>query len=155
MTNNLSEAEDIVQEVFYKIWNRKQELAAISHAKSYLYTSVRNAWLDALKKKRLTKVSETELSHAAQQSEWEPAFVLEEVLQMVINEMESLPDKYKQVLQMLYFDGLSYREVSEKLNIPEATLRKQKERAIELLRTELLKKHMASKVVIALSLFFY
>lgn len=157
MAENMPQAEDIVQEVFFRIWTRKQHLASVEYPKTYLYTAVKNAWLDHNKHNLSVKNTEEEIRKRWEEIEVpdDPSVVKEEVLKLIIEELDLLPDKYRTVLQLLYFEGLSYTQVSERLQVSESALRKQKERAISLLRTALLKKQLSSRLVVAICSIFY
>ncbi|MGV3765540.1 MAG: RNA polymerase sigma factor [Chitinophagaceae bacterium] len=144
-TGDLAEAEDLVQELFIRLWRKRTDLPQVSHVKTYLYTSARNAAFDFLKSKKRQHLRQETLELADQwEALEETALVREEVLQQVIAELEALPDKYKTVLKLLFIEGKTYAEISALLNLPQATIRKQKERAVALLQSVLLKNQLSA-----------
>lgn len=135
-----SDAEDLVQDAFYRLWLKRETFRARGRLSSLLYTIVRHACLDYLRKlKSTTNHQETLLYLAEQESHLVENEVLqEELLRLIIQEIDALPAKYGTIVKMIYVEGLSYAEMSRQLNIPEATIRKQKERALKLLNNALL-----------------
>lgn len=153
-TNNLEDAEDRAQDLFSKLWNSRTDLSQVNNLKAYLYTSARNSAIDFVRRKKAFASSIDEVADQNILQSQENMLLREEVLRLVIHEMQLLPGKYRQLLQALYFDGESYAEISARLQVPEATLRKQKERALELLKSALLKKGMSLESLILVSIIF-
>lgn len=147
-TGDVSEAEDLVQELFIRLWKKRADLPGVNHVKTYLYTATRNAAFDYLRAKKRQSIQREGLEVAEQfESLEETALVREEVLHRVVRELEALPDKYKTILKLLFIEGKSYAEISLLLNIPQATIRKQKERAVAMLQSVLIKNQLSSSLV--------
>lgn len=153
-TNNLEDAEDRAQDLFSKLWNSRTDLSQVNNLKAYLYTSARNSAIDFVRRKKAFSSSIDEVADQNILQSQENMLLREEALRLVIHEMQLLPGKYRHLLQALYFDGESYAEISARLQVPEATLRKQKERALELLKSALLKKGMSLESLILVSIIF-
>lgn len=138
-----AEAEDIAQEVFVMLWKARMDIQTPEHLKSFLYKSTRFACINQLRQwQSKTKQAEVLLERALNDSFSDSRLVQEEILQAVIIEIRSLPDKYARILQLKYIEGLDYDEISKRLNLPEATIRKQRQRAVEMLRTIVVKKQL-------------
>jgi RNA polymerase sigma-70 factor (ECF subfamily) len=137
IVNNISDAEDVLQEAF---------AAAFQHLDRFDYSSTFGAWIkrivinhsiNVLRRKKLTLVDITESSS----TEWEDSEVLDENnIQLKVEEIRKaiaqLPNGYRTVLSLLLFEGYDYEEIAEILNISESTVRTQYHRARQkLLRT--------------------
>lgn len=134
---DLDNAEEIVQNVFYKIWERRETLEINTSIKSYLFSSVRNACLNELKHDKVKQEHEGFVK--ATQSEGKEDGLLEQKeLGYEINEaIESLPERCKEVFKLNRLEGLKYREVAELLNISEKTVEHQMGKALKVLREKL------------------
>ena len=145
---NEEEAKDIVQESFIKLWNRRAAIKNSPAIKSYLYTIVRNDCIDKLnaKKKEGLLID----SVAYQQDEWETENISEvihaELIGSIHNLINELPEKMQQVFKLYYLSGKNYSEIATELHTTPETVRKQKSRALVLLK---------EKLPTVLLLFFY
>ncbi len=111
------EAEEIVQEVFFRIWNRRKKFTIQSNLKSYIYQSVRNACVEHgrhLQVKNKYAGEKIESSLPASPEEILEAGQLEKIMQMAINK---LPQRCKKIFSLSRDEGLKYREIAEKLAI--------------------------------------
>lgn len=142
LVNDMSQAEDIASETFSKLWLRRANFYALPSLKSFLYTSARNASLDYLKSLKVRSLSHNELAYLA---EHESDYVLSkmiraQLMQSIYCEVDRFPEKVKQVFRLFFEEGLGTREIAQKLNMPEQSVRNTKTRALGMLRHTLLKK---------------
>ena len=132
------DAEDVVSEVFTRLWAKQFYTEAGSNVKSFLYTAVRNASIDFLRKKATQINGNKNLEYLLQQDE---QFFSElwraEVIQEIIQEIEALPERCRGVFKKLYFDGLSPEKVAEQMSIAKSTVYSQKSLAVKTLRRKL------------------
>jgi RNA polymerase sigma-70 factor (ECF subfamily) len=124
-TDNLEAVEDIVQEAFVGLWQRKDEVRDV---KPYLYASVRNKCISYLKKQ-----------HGGTEAVPEdiPSEELEdrsEVEARLWSAIDSLPDRRRQVLLMSKRDGMKYEDIAYMLGISVHTVRNHISKALEALR---------------------
>lgn len=136
---NIQEAEDIVDEVFEKLWNCNHRIGCSSHLKSYLYLATKHKCTDHLRKSSHAK--ERQLNFAAELGDKEPDFVTEmirsEVLREIYLEIRSLPDQCSRIVSLCYIDGLKNEEIAEKLGLSVQTVKNQKTRGASILRGRL------------------
>ncbi|WP_065218928.1 MULTISPECIES: sigma-70 family RNA polymerase sigma factor [Butyricimonas] len=113
---NRLEAEDIVQELFVKLWEDDYliRVTDVSLA-SYLYSAVRNRAISCLQKKDILRGSK-ELE-GMDISEEMVVDIDEERMEMVMREVERLPDRTRQVVECVMLRGLKYKEAAEELCI--------------------------------------
>lgn len=141
---NPAESQDIVNETFMRIWNRRKELSYPIH--SYLLKSIQNGCLNYLRslRSRENNMDEYRISILYMQEEYcqtnegilfdfEYAD-LEEQVQFVIS---SLPNKCKAIFEEYLYTGLAPKEIAEKNNISINTVRVHIKMAMDKLRTTL------------------
>jgi RNA polymerase sigma-70 factor (family 1) len=155
LTQDTEQAEDIVSECFLKLWQTRQEFKTMPNIKAFLYISCRNACLNYLKHMKRRNTAQELYFGQLQESEDTILFqIIEtEVLGILSKEIEELPDKCQQVFKMIYLENKKTDEIATELNISVKTVRGHKARAIELLKTQLLKKGMSAAILLAFLLF--
>ncbi len=143
-----AEAEEIVQEIFYILWERRADIAFETSVKSYLYKSVHNHCLNYLKHLRVKEnYSNTYLLNnkdllSPVSLEYPIANLLSRELEGVIQKaVTELPDQCREVFIKVRSDELSYSETAETLGISVNTVKTQLQRAMSKLR-EALKEYL-------------
>lgn len=128
-------AEEIVEETLVKLWQKRHKLEKIENLKSYLYTMVRNASIDYLKKeKKFVRLDAKK--HGAISSKEQ--FVIEEETHTILFQaLETLPKKCREVFELSCLEGAKYKDIAEDLQISINTVKSQRARAIELLKSYL------------------
>ena len=142
LTGDKAEAEDIAVEVFIKLWRKHEDFDSLRNVRAFLYIAARNACFDYLKHIQRKKTSHEALLYLADDSEdyIQSRMARAEILQLILYEVETLPPIRRQIFKMIYLDDLSTAQIAEKLHITTDTVRVQKARAVNSLRTQVLKK---------------
>lgn len=140
MTGESEAAEDIVQDLFSTIWEKKLSFHSLISFKAYLYNAVRNASLDYLKHKNvesnyLQKVTDVHPAYRLGEDE-EDSLFSEEVYRQLFSTIDALPKRCKEVF-LLYMEGKKNEEIATALHISLETVKTQKKRAMSLLRKRL------------------
>jgi len=143
---NKEEAEDIVVETFIKLLRKRNDFDALHSIKGFLYTATRNACLDFLKHVKRKTASHKEIIYLVEKDEdfIQSKIIKAELLQLILNEVEQLPDIRKKIFKLIFIEGLSTAEIAETLDITVDTVRVQKARALHSIRTAILKKGLLS-----------
>jgi RNA polymerase sigma-70 factor (ECF subfamily) len=135
-------AEEIVQQVFYKIWEKKEQFRVHSSVKAFLYKAVYNECLNYLKHQqhRLNHQNYVVYTSRNQASNENAALrvelnELETRLHKAINE---LPEQCRNIFYMSRFDELKYREIADELGISIKTVEAQMGKALKVLRKKLI-----------------
>ena len=133
------QAQDIVQDSFIKYWNQREMVMSNRIAiKNFLYSTVRNASLNVI---RHEKVKEGYIQEQGSAEPEEPAvidaIIAAEVISKIHAAVQSLPESHRQISVMGYFDGKKNNEIADELNMSVNTVKKQKQRALQLLRMKL------------------
>jgi len=132
LLNDTNDAEDIVQDVFTSLWNKKENIKDIYSVKSYLYTAVKNSCLNHLRKtSQFTDIEDIDLIDESSENEKIYRSELEAKLWKMIDE---LPGRQREILLMAKRDGMSYKEISEKTGISVKTVENHVTRALHTLR---------------------
>lgn len=137
--NDQETAEDIVEDTFVKLWERPEILFKPGSLKSYLYTTVRNASIDYLRKVKRLKAYSSEVK-TIKDVEEKPvlhSIIEAETMHMIYQALETLPPKCGQIFKMFYLEGKKLEEIATELNIALSTVKSQKGRAIQLLQKRL------------------
>lgn len=133
------QAEEIVQDLFYNLWEKRENLFISSSLDSYLFRAVRNACLNYLKHKKVRDnyASSTKSMYSPGEGhDHNPVETLE--LQKSIDDaIESLPPERKKIFKLSRFEGLKYKEIAEQLDISIKTVEAQMGKALKYLREEL------------------
>ena len=129
-------AEDIVQDVFLLLWEKRVTFNVLAEIKSFLYISVRNACLDYLKHERVKQKNEIGILDFMP-SETEQEFILEEEVDALIYKAIEDLSKQSQKIVIMTMNGDSNLEIAQKLNITVNTVKSTKLKAYRLLRKRL------------------
>lgn len=121
ITLNRAEAEDIVQDTLIKVWNRREEWNAIDSIEAFSLTVCRNLSLDRIKKKENTNDSLEDVKVAEPLSSSNPQdrMIAEDKINLVKQIVDGLPEKQRSCIQLRDFEGKTYKEIAEILEITE------------------------------------
>ena len=157
LANDTFQAEDIVTDCFLKLWERRQDFDTAQNLKAFLYISCRNASLNYLTvQKRGNSAREIYVNQFD--------YIEESVLNQIIKtevlaaldlEIQHLPDRCGEIFKLIYFEGKKTDDIARELNLSVQTVRNQKTRAIELLRSAILKKGISGAFYLAFMLLVY
>lgn len=139
MTLSHEVAEDIVQELFIKLWTKNQELNITTSLKSYLFTSVKNRSFDYLKHEQRKNIKLNQLAEVSVPDENLSAiwFAEAELKEIVEKSLNKLPPRCREIFLLSRIEGLKNQQIAEKLNISKRTVEFQVSNALRLLRTEM------------------
>jgi RNA polymerase sigma-70 factor (ECF subfamily) len=113
-----AEAEDIVQEVFIKLWNNRENLGPDANLEAWCLTATKNLSIDKLRSKhrRLEPIKPGFDLHDNAASPYQQA-VENDVFSKVKNALEELPEKQRLVMHLRDIEGLQYQEIADALDI--------------------------------------
>lgn len=132
-------AEEIIQNLFFKLWEKREDLTIHTSLRAYLYRSTYNESLNYLKHQKVRlkyqKHSEYTMKDDADSLNHLEAKELERQLHSALNR---LPEACRTIFQMSRFEDLKYREIADRLNISIKTVENQMGKALRILRVELI-----------------
>ena len=129
--------EEVVQELFISLWERRTVLAISTTIESYLFSSVKYLVIAQYKKNNLFEKYSNSLNQEANNDNFtEQAVAFDELNGAYQNALKLLPERCREVF-LLKRSGLSQREISEKMDISEKTVENQMTKALKVLREAL------------------
>ncbi|NII26722.1 RNA polymerase sigma factor [Pseudoflavitalea sp. X16] len=153
-------AEDIVSSSFIKAWKMSERFDTLNNLKAFLLTVCRHEAYDFLRyhhgqtekhtilhddleKFLENKVLDEDISHA---------LIRSEVINTIFQEIKKLPGQRKEVITLLFIEGLDTREVSRRMGLSEGSVRSTKAKALEQLRNNPLLKKLLLAVTLLIRL---
>ena len=123
------EAENIVQNVFLKIWENKECLGEVSNINSYFYTMTKNLCLDQLKHEKVKRNYldnsyriKSEIQYKFIQDEAASLLLENELEEKIVQSMELLPEKCKNIFKKSRLEGLKHSEIAAELGVSHRTV---------------------------------
>ena len=138
--NDPEEAREIVQHVFVKIWEGRDEIDPEDSLKSYLFKIAQNLSLNKLRRKKVeSKYTEVLKLVYIEQQEFSvhESLMARELEEHISHSIGKLPAECRRVFELSRIEGLKYREIADTLNISIKTVEAQMSKAIRSLRIEL------------------
>lgn len=132
-------AEGMVQNVFMRLWERKERLSFSGSLQAYLYGAVYNECLNHLRHQKVKGEHRLHVSYTMTENDEATGAGMElldlkDKLQLAMNE---LPEKCRTVFQMSRFEDLKYQEIADRLDLSIKTVEAHMGKALKLLRLRL------------------
>ncbi|WP_367866957.1 RNA polymerase sigma-70 factor [Pedobacter sp. WC2423] len=134
---DFDDASDIIQELFTNLWIKRSALPDQTNLKSYLFVSVRNRILDFISHKKVESkyINSFQIFINDKSSYVTDLFIRErEFAKIIEKEINELPPKMREIFILSRTTGLSHKEIAEKLNISENTVKNQVKGALKKLK---------------------
>ncbi len=132
------EAGEIVQDLFVKLWEKRNKLEIKTSLKNYLFTAVKNQCINLIEHNKIKAQYNQNIRKENIKNEPGQTIFIEPDLQKKIEEaILSLPEKRQEIFRLSREYGLKYREIADKLNISVKTVETQMGLAIKTLREKL------------------
>ena len=131
--------EDIVQNLFYKLWQKRERLEIRTSFRAYLYRAVYNNTLQVLKEKNsLQPIENQDGTYDIILSEEVFDTVESKEIQMIIEKtLDKMPERVRRIFELSRFEGLRYREIAEHLSISIKTVEANMGKALKIFRKSL------------------
>ena len=140
LISDTSEAEDIVTDVFVKLWQQKGPYSSQNEIKSWLYICTRNACLSHIKQSSRKEIDKRHHSCFIENDE---AILSEatktEVIKALYILVEELPAECRKIIKLAFFEKYTSQQIAKMLGLAESTVRNQKSRGINILRQRIIK----------------
>ena len=122
-TRDTDQSEDLVQDVFFKVWKSASSIELRTAIKPYLYQSVRNACLNHIKHMNVRAAYAD--THPAIEGEEDHSAEVNELEHRIDGAISKLPEKCREVFELSRFGGLKYQQIAEELGISVKTVENQ------------------------------
>jgi RNA polymerase sigma-70 factor (family 1) len=128
------EAEEIVQEVFLKVWLNRAAIDVDQNMQSFIYTIAKNLIFNGFKRKIYQKAAYD--YHISQQGNFnmEQDIICSDLSRMIENAINELPQKRRMIFNLSRKEGLSNKEIAERLDISLKTVESQMRLSLQFLR---------------------
>jgi RNA polymerase sigma-70 factor (ECF subfamily) len=132
LTHSSTMAEEMVQDVFMKIWLNRKSLCGIDHFPAYLYAMTRNMALNILKRMALEEKAKRSIAQetSGTHSHTEEEIIYTDYHHLLSRAIEGLPPQQKLVYSLCHGEGLKYEEVAQKLRISRLTVKTHMQQAL-------------------------
>jgi RNA polymerase sigma-70 factor (family 1) len=148
MVQSDEDAKDLVQDVFSVFWLDGPTLELQTTLSAYLYSLVRYKVFNLIDHKKVRSNYLSSLEDFIKKNEYSGEYRVREkqMEELIEKEIAALPPKMRQVFELSRKANLNYREIAQKLNISDNTVKKQMSNALKILR---------SRLGVIFDLFFY
>lgn len=131
-------AEEIVQNVFYKLWEKKDKITIESSLAAYLYKAVYYESLNFLKHVKVKEVYQAHITRGNTSGDTMDTLALKELQQKIDVAINQLPEQCRTIFQLSRYEGLKYKVIADKMGISIKTVENQMGKALKTLRTKLM-----------------
>ncbi|MFV0505910.1 MAG: RNA polymerase sigma-70 factor [Bacteroidales bacterium] len=142
-----NEAENIVQDVFVKLWEKQADLDGVNNVNAYLFKLVKNSCVNHLQHEKIVREYMERAVHSRNADlnakiqaleRFDEEIYNDEKIEEILNSaIEKLPERCRAVFKLSRLDGLKYSEIAERLGISSNTVENQMVIALRKLRIEL------------------
>jgi RNA polymerase sigma-70 factor (family 1) len=136
LTSSEMLAEEITQDVFLKLWLRREKLSEVEHFRAYLFTITRNHVFDALKAmaRTLHLTGEPGADWPDRQSATEDLLVNKEYEAVLREAVDRLPERQREVYRLIREQGWKREQVAKQLEISPETVKVHLKKAVQSIR---------------------
>lgn len=152
--SDLQVAEDLVQEVFVKLYENRKSVQFHTSLKAFLFQSVRNKCIDHLRsvKSKSNHHDQIKLSNYAEQFDFTDTMLQAELEERIYNAISELPTQCQQIFKMSRLEGKKNQEIAETLKISKRTVETQVSNALKRLRRDVFQ-YLKLLIVMCLNIF--
>ena len=129
-------AQEVVLDVFMKIWEKRESLHTIANLEDYFFITVKNAALNYLEKEQRRRNITEEISETPPDQEYSPeeTLISEELFAHYVKALDRLPEKCREIFIRIREEKQSYAQVAGELKISTNTVDAQLQKAVTRLR---------------------
>jgi len=135
------EAEDATQELFVKLWNKRDDIAELKSIEAYAMTMTKNYCFDRLKSKQASNLKLVHTNYVSKDVSLDKKVELDNSVQIVKRLMNQLPEQQRIIIQLRDVEEYDYDEICEILDMNQTAVRVALSRARKTIREQLIKTH--------------
>jgi len=143
LTGNPADSDDIVQDIFIRLWNAREHLNKVQNFNAYLNALARNFIADFFEKKSKQDFQLKQYTHSAEKVSLQKDTVVEywyDKIALIKEGIEKLPARRKTVYKMRSEEGLKREQIAEKLDISNFTVKNHIQKSLRFLKEYALKR---------------
>lgn len=135
--DSMDDCEDVVQEVFYRIWKNRAQLHIETSVRNFLLTSVRNACLDSLRRDMAEESWIVHLQENREEADTSDLYTTHELEELLRTALGKLPEPIAETFRLNRFEGKTYTEIAGEKGLSVKTIEAYISKALRHLRKEL------------------
>ena len=137
--HNQQEVDDIIQDLFTTLWTKREALVLKTNLAGYLYTAVRNRILDYISHQQIESAYIISLEKFIEKGVaiTDHRVRMNMLQELIEKEIAGLPDKMREIFELSRKSQLSHREIAQKLDLSEKTVKNQVNNALKILRVRI------------------
>lgn len=145
--------EDVIHDVFADLWNSRKQVEIAHGVKSFLRGAVVNKCLAIIRKEaRISLVEEHSYELSDRRASADQLVDRDNLKKSIDEIVRSLPEKCRMVFTLSRVEGLSHREISERMEISKKTIENHMTKALKTLRTELKRKGLLISIFLIMKI---
>lgn len=152
---NFHKAQDIVQEVFMVVWERRNDFRNVENPQGFLFTIARNKIISEFRKKQPGALDIFEQLQVTATTSADRRLEDAQIYQLVQSAVEKLPEQQKKVFILAKREGFSYDEIAGKLGISRETVKVHMVKALAYLRSFMRQLNSLFLILLIIFLFFF
>lgn len=134
-------AEDCVQELFFRIWDRRNHLSEIESVKAYLWISLRRDVFKAINNEQSEKREEEYIFYSDMLTFTQEDILIhneriEEQKEALVNALNTLPDRHREAIYLKFFNGMGYEQIQQIMSVNYQTARNYVYHGVKTLKKE-------------------
>lgn len=137
MIQDRSTCEDIVQNIFLKLWSERNNLTIETSLKSYLIKATRNSCIDHIRHRKIVDNYVSEFFSVNNNYTTEEYILHSDLYRHLQEAISRLPEKPREALILSRFKDMKYKDIAKKLNVAERTVEDRISKALSQLRIDL------------------
>lgn len=137
MLKNRDDAEDVVQQVYVNIWEKRERLEIHTSLKAFLYRAVYHTTLNKLKQQSVREQYAGEIRSSAVLIQVDDRLQQKELQHKLDEAINELPEQCARIFKMSRYDQLKYQQIADALDLSVKTVENQMGKALKLLREKL------------------
>jgi len=136
--NDEDQAEEVAQDLFVRIWEKRTSLKIETSLKLYLFRSVRNQCINLIQHEKVKQLHARNIKEALFEEEAADSYYIDsELADRIEGAIHAMPEKRRQIFRLSREQGMKYREIAEQLNVSIKTVETQMGLALKTLREKL------------------
>ncbi|MBO9153502.1 RNA polymerase sigma factor [Chitinophaga sp. GCM10012297] len=151
----IEDARDMTAQLFILLWEKKETLDSYKHLRAFLFLNARNKCFNFLRDQKARSAIDRQISDftASEQTAILFSEIESELVTRIREEVEKLPDYYRNILNLSYYQGYNNQEIADMLQVSEKTVRNAKSIAIRSVRMIFLSR--TAQIGFTLSLYYF
>ncbi len=138
MVNDWDNAEELVQSLFLKLWERNDWVGIHTSVKSYLYRCIYNDSLNFLRRQKVhSRYQELTISSIGDSGDAAEKLKLSEVETHLAKALNKLPEKCRAIFHLSRFEEMKYQQIADQLHVSVKTVEAHMVKALKILRKEM------------------